>query len=98
MMLVELQAAPGGDETPLATTCGCPPEMRTRFRLASAKNPIHWLSGDENCMLAPPVPVIGSEVSESHVPSHNCFVFFPSSLTATETKWRPSGEMANGRS
>ena len=57
-------AAPPLVCTLVATTWVSPVDTRTFFKLFAAKNPIHWLSGDQNGVFAPSVPGIGCSSCE----------------------------------
>jgi hypothetical protein len=66
--------------------------MSTRFSLASAKNAIEWLSGDQNGRLAFSVPANSRGATESSERSHSRDT--PSAVP-TNARWRPSGDRAN---
>jgi len=59
-------AAPPLVCTLVATTWVSPVDTRTFFKLFAAKNPIHWLSGDQNGVFAPSVPGIACSSSSGH--------------------------------
>src|SRR5215472_8020734 len=69
----------------------CPPETSTVFNLLSAKNPIDWLSADQNGASVPSVPGRGRAVEESNGRTHTMVV--PCASTATNSSVRPSGEI-----
>src|SRR5262245_22371275 len=84
--------APPDPATALASTCGAPPTISTRFSLLSAKNPTEALSGDQNGYLAPSVPASGRAATESSGRTQSSDL---PSFDAENTSRRPSGEMAN---
>src|SRR3982750_2608771 len=57
-----------------------------------AKYPRDWLSGDQNGLAAPSVPLMGVERRASRGPSHS--VRCPSGPCAEKTRLRPSGDTA----
>ena len=52
--------------------CGVPPRASTRFIWPSAKNPIEWLSGDQNGQRARSVPDSGRASAESSACNPEC--------------------------
>src|SRR5262245_46382814 len=67
--------------TLLATICVSPLETRTFFSVLPTKKPIHWLSGDQNGVLAASVPGNRCSCSESRARSQSCLVPVASSPT-----------------
>ena len=54
-----------------AIACGSPPDRLTFLSLPSAKNAIHWLSGDQNGWEAPSVPDKCRAADVSKVRNHS---------------------------
>src|SRR5688572_27296925 len=76
-----------------ANDTGGPPLMSIFFSLASAKNAMKRLSGDQNGNTAPSVPVSGRAVGESIARSHKAGL--PFSSLAENVTYLPSGEIVN---
>src|SRR5215212_6228405 len=78
--------------TTLASDCGSPPSMSSRFNLLFAKKPIDRLSGDQNGYSPPSVPCSARGAVTSSDRIHNCGPRGPSAVNATCVE---SGEIAN---
>src|SRR6516225_11540067 len=82
---------PRGASSVLQTVRGGPPPTAIFLSLASAKNAIQRLSGDQNGSVAFSVPASGCATSESTGRTHNSSL--PVVSTKLRTSHRPSGEM-----
>ena len=75
-----------------ARSKGVPPAIATFFSLPPAKKATNWLSGDQNGNAPPSVPCIGRA---SPLASGRSQIWNTDWAPATNTTWRPSGEIAS---